>query len=135
MLYWAEGSKNRNVAQFCNSDPAMIAFFLEFLRRYFSVPDQKVRLQCNLHADEPREVHAIEAFWIRRLGLPQTCLTKSIVNRVSRSSKGLRTKTLPYGTCRLTVHDTAVVQHIYGAIQEYAGFEREEWLDCLPRTA
>jgi hypothetical protein len=36
---------------------------------------------------------------------------------------------LPYGTCRLSVHSTAIVQHIYGAIQEYAGFDRPEWLD------
>jgi len=26
------------------------------------------------------------------------------------------------------VHDTRIVQSIYGAIQEYAGFDREEWL-------
>jgi hypothetical protein len=36
---------------------------------------------------------------------------------------------LPYGTCRLMVHSTQVVQHIYGAIQEYGGFDRPEWLD------
>jgi hypothetical protein len=34
----------------------------------------------------------------------------------------------PSGTCRIAVHDTQLVQHIYGAIQEYAGFERGEWL-------
>jgi hypothetical protein len=28
----------------------------------------------------------------------------------------------------LSVHETQLVQHIYGAIQEYGGFEREEWL-------
>jgi hypothetical protein len=27
------------------------------------------------------------------------------------------------------VCDTAVVQSIYGAIQEYAGFDRPQWLD------
>jgi hypothetical protein len=35
---------------------------------------------------------------------------------------------LPHGTCRLAVHDTQIVQHIYGAIQAYGGFDREEWL-------
>ena len=47
---------------------------------------------------------------------------------LSRYSKRKRTNTLPYGTCRIIVHDTAILQHIYGAIQEYAGFERPEWL-------
>jgi hypothetical protein len=36
---------------------------------------------------------------------------------------------LPYGTGRLSVHSTDVIQSIYGAIQEYAGIDRPEWLD------
>lgn len=135
MLHWAEGSKDSNVVQLSNSDPAMVVFFLAFLRRFFEVPDEKVRIQCNLQADDPADVRAIEYFWLRTLGLPPTSLTKSTVNRVSRSSKGKRTRMLPHGTCRVTVCSTAIVQHIYGAIQEYAGFDREEWLDCLPRAA
>jgi len=35
---------------------------------------------------------------------------------------------LPYGTTRVTVHSTRVVQIIYGSIQEYGGFKRPEWL-------
>jgi hypothetical protein len=31
---------------------------------------------------------------------------------------------LPYGTCRVSVHRTRIVQMLYGAIQEVAGFER-----------
>jgi hypothetical protein len=33
-----------------------------------------------------------------------------------------------FWACRLTVCDTQLVQSIYGAIQEYAGFDREEWV-------
>jgi transposase-like protein len=135
MLHWAEGSKDRNCVQVSNSDPALVVFFLSFLRCYFAVSDERVRIQCNLHADDLADVRRTEDFWIRTLGLPHACLTKSVVNRVSRGSKGKRTNMLPHGTCRLTVHDTAIVQHIYGAIQEYTGVEREEWLDCLPRPA
>lgn len=36
---------------------------------------------------------------------------------------------MPFGTCKLVVCDTAIVQSIYGAIQEYGGFERPGWLD------
>jgi len=49
------------------------------------------------------------------------------VNRPSRASQGKR-RTLPYGTARVVVHSTALVQSLYGAIQEYAGVERPEWL-------
>jgi hypothetical protein len=41
-----------------------------------------------------------------------------------------------YGTARVTVYSTAIVQSIYGAIQEYAGIERPEWVDGrLPSLA
>lgn len=51
MLYWAEGSKSRNSVQFVNSDPEMVRYFVTFLRAHFAVPDEKLRLDCNLFAD------------------------------------------------------------------------------------
>jgi hypothetical protein len=135
MLFWAEGSRHRNAAKFSNSDPAMMAFFMRFLRAYFEIDEARCRVWCNLHADHMERQRAVEDFWLATLNLPRACLTKSTVNVYSRATKQKRTNMLPYGTCRVTVHDTAIVQHIYGAIQEYSGFDREEWLDCLPRAS
>lgn len=128
MLYWAEGSRNRNAVEFVNSDPAMVVFFLRFLRVCFSIPDSKIRVTCNLFADHVGKQREIEGFWLRELGLPKTCLRKSTVNRYSKHSKKKRRNKLPYGTCRLNISDTRLVHEIYGAIQEYGGFEREAWL-------
>ncbi len=58
-------------------------------------------------------------------------MLSSTVNRYSKHSQKKRRNKLPFGTCRLVVCDTRIVQSIYGAIQEYAGFERPEWLDAL----
>ncbi len=55
-------------------------------------------------------------------------MRKSTVNRYSKYSQKKRRNKLPYGTCRLILYDTVVVQHIYGAIQEYGAFDREDWL-------
>ncbi|HYZ18694.1 MAG TPA: hypothetical protein VE615_04055 [Gaiellaceae bacterium] len=128
MLHWAEGSKHRNAVIFVNSDPAMVAFFARFLRSCFEVPDGRFRITCNLFADHVERRREIEQYWLDLLGLPRTCLRESTVNVYSKYSKKKRRNKLPYGTCRIAVHDTRIVQHIYGAIQEYAGFEREEWL-------
>jgi hypothetical protein len=49
------------------------------------------------------------------------------VNRASRASLRKRPP-LVYGTARLAVGSTFVVQSIYGAIQAYANFERPAWL-------
>jgi transcriptional regulator with XRE-family HTH domain len=129
MLYWAEGSKSRNSLVLSNSDPELVACFADFLRDHFGVPDDRFAVTCNLFADHLDRQHEIEEFWLRKLDLPQSCLRKSIVNRYSKYSAKKRTNKLPYGTCRLAVHSTRIVQTIYGSIQEYGGFERPAWLD------
>lgn len=128
MLFWAEGGKERNAVVFTNSDPAMIRFFARFLRECLGVPNQKIRIACNLFADHVERRREIEDFWLAAAGVGRAQLRRSTVNRYSKHSKKKRRNRLPYGTCRLVVSDTAVVQSIYGAIQEYAGFNRPEWL-------
>lgn len=50
------------------------------------------------------------------------------------SSSGRKRNKLPYGVCTLQVRrSTRLVQHIYGAIQEYAAFDEPAWLDGPPR--
>jgi hypothetical protein len=128
MLYWAEGSKFRTSVQFSNSDWGMVAFFVEFLHAYYPLSNEAVRVDCNLFADHVLHQRAIERFWLKATHLPDSCLRKSTVNTYSKYSEKKRRNKLPYGTCRISVHRVAVVQSIYGSIQEYAGFERPEWL-------
>ncbi len=128
MLYWAEGSKSRNSVLFVNSDPAMARFFVDFLKTCCAVPATKFRVDCNLFADHVERQRGIEQFWLETLELPPSCLRKSTVNVYSKYSQKKRKGRLPYGTIRVCVHSTELVQSIYGAIQEYGGFERPEWL-------
>jgi hypothetical protein len=131
VLYWAEGSKTRNSVKITNSDPEVLRFFVRFLRAYFDVPDERFRVTCNLFADHADKQYELEQFWLDQLELPRASLCKSVVNTYSKYSQKKRTNRLPYGTCRVSVSRTAIVQHIFGAIQEYGGFERPEWLDAL----
>jgi transposase-like protein len=129
MLYWAEGAKNRNQLRFTNSDPEMARFFVEFLQTIFGLAPHDIRLTCNLFADHLERQREIEHFWLDALGLPETSLCKSVVNVYSRHSQRKRLNMLPHGTARIVVSRTAVTQHIFGAIQEYAGFRRDAWLE------
>ncbi len=128
-LYWAEGSRNRNQLQFTNSDPEMIRFFVQFLRDHFDVGDARICVSCNLFADHLARQLEVEDFWLGVANLPRTSLRKTIVNVYSRHSRRKRKNMLPYGTCRIAVHSTEIVQTIYGSIQELGGFGRPEWLD------
>jgi hypothetical protein len=128
MLYWAEGARARNSVRFTNSDAAMLAFFAKFLRTFFGLPETAFKVYCNLFADHAADQERMEQFWLDTLQLPRSCLRKTTVNTYSKYSLKKRKNKLPYGTCRLCVDSTAVVQSIFGAIQEYGGFERPEWL-------
>lgn len=128
MLFWAEGSKSRNRVEFTNSDPDMLSRFLEFLRECYSVADTEIAFALNVHLNNGLELDEIENWWLDRLGLPRTAVRSHTVNTYSRASKRTR-RTLPYGTVRVTVDSTFVVQSIYGAIQHYVGIKRPEWVD------
>lgn len=129
MLHWAEGSKRRNSVMFTNSDDAVVALFLRFLRWCYGVSDDRITLSVNCFLGNGLTIEEIQNWWLRRLGLPRSCLRTPAINRVSSASKQLKGNVLPYGTARLAVHSTFIVQSIYGAIQEYAGIDRPEWLD------
>jgi hypothetical protein len=128
MLYWAEGSRRRNQLAFTNSDVEMHRLFIRFLRECYGVTDDQISLSVNCFLGNGLELAEIELFWLDRLELPRSSLRASIVNRPSRASKGVH-RPLLHGTAKLVVYSTEIVQSIYGAIQEYAGFDRPEWLD------
>jgi hypothetical protein len=125
MLYWAEGDKSHkhSVIEFGSAARALLP---RFPSAFFGLTDERVRLTCHLFADHADGQIAIEQFWLRTLGLPQTCLRPSVVNVYSKYSHKKRKNKLPFGTCRLEVNDTRIAQSIYGSIQEYGGFTRPE---------
>jgi hypothetical protein len=129
MLYWAEGGKSRNCLKFANSDPPMVLLFRRFLTDSLGIEPHDIRMSINVYTNNGLSIDEIEAFWLELLDLPGTCARKHTLNHMPTSSSGRAKKRLTYGVCFLIVHSTSVVQHIYGAIQEYAGFDEPRWLD------
>jgi predicted transcriptional regulator len=124
MLYWAEGAKGRNGVYFVNSDPNMIVFFMRFLRDEFHVENDSVAVRIHCHTHDEQEIKRIEKYWCDLLGLPITAVKKTYV----KDSNSTRLNRLQNGVCDIRVHRTEIVQHIFGAIQEYAGFDNPAWL-------
>ncbi len=131
LLYWCEGSKDRNVLKMCNSDRAMMTLFMQFLRGPMGVRADAVSVSLNVYLGNGLSLDAIEEHWLEALELPRSCLRKHQLNHHPTSSSGRKLNKLPYGVCTVTVGSTELVQHIFGAIQEYAGFEEPRWLDGL----
>ena len=67
-LYAGEGSKTDGEVRFANSDPRMIAFFCAWLRRFFVIEEDRLRLRLYLH--EGLDLDAARAFWAELTGIP-----------------------------------------------------------------
>jgi hypothetical protein len=135
MLYWAEGAKSRNTIGFSNSDPQMLLLFRRFLTEAMAIERDEILLAINVYTNNGLSIEEIERYWLELLDLPATSARKHMTIHMPTSSSGRARNKLPYGVCTLRVHSTWMLQHIYGAIQQYAGFEEPRWLDCSPRKS
>ncbi|HEX6945108.1 MAG TPA: hypothetical protein VF196_02875, partial [Casimicrobiaceae bacterium] len=72
-------------------------------------------------------------WWNDAFGLPRDCFKNHTTDHYPTSSSGRKRNRLPYGVCAIRYSSTEIVQEIYGAIQEYAGFDEPRWLDGRPR--
>lgn len=129
MLYWAEGAKERNSAKLANSDPHMLRLYCRFLMEALGVTTAEIKLRLNVYLGNHRSLRAIETYWLDLLQLPRSTLRGHTLNHLPTSSSGKKKDRLPYGVCTITVNRTDLVQHIFGAIQEYGGFDEPGWLD------
>lgn len=107
----------------------MVALFRRFLTDALAIEDDEILLTLNVYTNNGLTIDEIERYWLDLLELPPTAVRKHMLNHMPTSSSGRAKTRLPYGVCTLTVHSTGMVQHIYGAIQEYGGFDEPAWLD------
>jgi hypothetical protein len=129
MLYWAEGAKSRNQLRLANSDVELVRFFVRFLKDAMGVKPEDFTMRLNVYTNNGRSIDEIERYWLDALALPRSCVRKHTLNHLPTSSSGNK-KTLPYGVCTVGVKaSTGLIQHIYGAIQEYVGSDEPRWLD------
>ena len=107
----------------------MVRAFASFLRSCFELGPEDFSVSLNVYLGNGLSIEEIEDQWLSALGVPRSSLRKHQINHFPTSSSGKK-KNLPYGVCTLRVKkSTPIVQHIFGAIQQYAGFEEPRWLD------
>lgn len=98
---------------------------MRFLRVAMNIPDEAIALYIHCHTNDKSEQQRIERYWVELLELNETCLRKTQVKKGSDTRRNI----LANGVCGISVaRSTALAQHIYGAIQEYAGFDNPAWL-------
>lgn len=124
MLYWAEGAKKRNMLYFVNSDPNMVLLYMRFLREELNISNDACSIYIHCHTHDQDEIHRIEQYWLDLLGLSESCLRKTQIKKGSDTRKNI----LENGVCGIAVYSTEITHQIFGAIQEYGGFDNPDWL-------
>lgn len=122
MLFWAEGSKKRNSVIFTNSNSQMLLFFVNFLRKFYQINNDRISLSFQYHLENEVSEDDIFSHWINFLGLEGCKKQKPYC----KPNKSMRKTKFKYGIVRISINDTKIVNRIWGSIQEYIGFNSVE---------
>lgn len=77
-LYWAEGFKTMHERRlgFCNSDPTMIKFYLNWLEKVLGIKKEDVVLRVTLNMSYKEKTNEIQDYWANLLGISLKQFTK-----------------------------------------------------------
>lgn len=122
MLFWAEGTKNKNQITFTNSDVHMMKLFIRFLKECMSVSNEQISLTLNCFLSKAEDILLFNNYWVKELNIFGCKIKKPTIKITANKIEN-------YGICRISVFNTEKAQQIYGAIQQYAEFNNDFCLD------
>jgi hypothetical protein len=114
MLYWAEGTKLRDVVDFANSDPRMIKIFLKFLREICGIAESRLRIY--LYAFSDQNVEELKEYWSKLTQVPLSQFTKPYIRKVNPDLKDRR---MPYGLVHVRYNDKRLLERIKAWQKDY----------------
>jgi transcriptional regulator with XRE-family HTH domain len=74
-LYAGEGAKRDGCVTFANTDPGMVSFFCAWLRKFFDIDEDRLRVRVYLH--QGLDLDAAEMHWSAVTGIPRSQFGKS----------------------------------------------------------
>ena len=125
MLYLAEGSKTNN-GRICiaNTDVRIIKFFIKWLKQFFQVEKEKLRVQLHLYEtmDIPQEFQ----FWKNELEFDKKQFYKTQVRKLQKSSFSYNNDSFRHGTCSLNLNSVEKKSRVMMAISAFLDLYLEE---------
>ena len=116
-LYWAEGSKKDRTLSFCNSDPKLISFMINWLKLCFNIP--VTRLKCCVginQTHQDREIN-VRQYWSRITKIPLQNFTKTSFKKV-QNNKIYENHQQHFGTLTVKVTKPGQIYHnVLGLIE------------------
>lgn len=118
-LYWGEGYKNANgELGFSNSDPAMILFFIHWLKKIYRVERARLTLRVSVNSVHEHRQQDILNYWSGVTGVSLSQFTKtSLIKSATKKTYG--NESVHYGVLRVKVQKaTDLRRRIMGAIDQ-----------------
>lgn len=121
LIYWCEGSKTiaDRELKFTNSDPILMATFLELLRNSFSINETKFRVCVHLHDYHDEKVQL--QFWSKTTKIPLSQFMKSY----KKLHTGKQRKENYQGCVQISYNDVIVARQVQAVArmfgEEYMG--------------
>lgn len=81
-LYWAEGFKKDSQVGFSNSDPKMIVFFIQWLKRCCKIAKDNLSIRVGVNESYKTKISGIEEYWSRFLKIPLEQFQKPFFQKV-----------------------------------------------------
>ena len=110
MLYWAEGSKQKenrvSVSQgviFSNSDPKMIVFFINWIKKILKFADDLIVPEIYIHENKRDEIEKVKIFWSKATGIPFKKFDKIYYKKHNVNSNRKKTGENYFGLLRIRV--------------------------------
>lgn len=106
VLYLCEGAKYpaSRYLYFGNSDPKIISFFVNALRKYYAIDENKLRFDIMYRYDQ--NYQELRTYWSRITSIPET---KCLKSKADIRTKGRPTLKPDYrGVCRVIYYSTSL---------------------------
>jgi hypothetical protein len=110
-LYAGEGSKTDGAVRFANTDPRMMAFFVAWLRYFFSVDEHRLRVSLYLH--DGLDLEAAVKFWSSVTAVPPTQFTRGYR---AKADPSIRTSKHPMGCAYVSYASSRTHRTIMGLV-------------------
>lgn len=117
MLYLGEGDKkNRVRVGLANTDPAVIQFFVKWLKDFLGVDGQRIRAE--LHLYENMDIEAEKLFWEKITGLSRKQFYKTQIRKLREGSFTYQ-ESQRHGTCSIIFANTEKKREVMMAIKAF----------------
>jgi hypothetical protein len=111
MLYWAEGSKEKEYRPgtgvlFTNMDPLMICFFIHWLETAFGVNKTDLIFEITIHETHRHRLKEIINYWSKIIGIPSQAFSHIYFKKASIKTNRKNINETYFGVIRIKVRSS-----------------------------